>query len=172
MVGSNNGNKDMNKGNDADKAGTYSDGLIRLVEEQDKDGNVCYCIECATTGDLLYSSASKPQAYSFCEVIARAMTKALANFGSLNPMTITAMTAVKDIWCFTSKYGIDNYKSLISFLDDKDMKKETVENVADGWEQRSVELQAASIRWEKLFDGPLSNRAIYEYFARSRARHS
>jgi hypothetical protein len=88
--------------------------------------------------------------------------------------TILALRASIDfyIWCFTSKYGIDNYKSLISFLDDKDMKKETVENVADGWEQRSVELQAASIRWEKLFDGPLSNRAIYEYFARSRARHS
>jgi hypothetical protein len=60
----------------------------------------------------------------------------------------------------------------MSFLNDKDMKKETVENVADGWEQRSVELQAASIRWEKLVDGPLSNRAIYEYFIRPRARHS
>ena len=51
----------------ADKAGTYSDNLVRLVEEQDKDGNVCYCVECAQNNDLLYSSNSKPQAFSFAE---------------------------------------------------------------------------------------------------------
>jgi hypothetical protein len=67
MVDSNNGNKDMNKGGDTGKAGTYSDNLLRLVEEQDKDGNLSYCVECCKTGDLLYSSNSKPQAYSFAE---------------------------------------------------------------------------------------------------------
>jgi hypothetical protein len=63
MVDSNNANKP----NDAGKAGTYSDDLLRLVEEQDKDGNLSYCVECCKTGDLLYSSNSKPQAYSFAE---------------------------------------------------------------------------------------------------------
>jgi hypothetical protein len=47
--------------------GGYSDGLVKLVEETDKDGAISYCVECAKTGDLLYSSNSKPQAYSFCE---------------------------------------------------------------------------------------------------------
>jgi hypothetical protein len=60
-----------NNGNTAtaDKSGNggYSDGLLKLVEETDKDGAVSYCVECAKTGDLLYSSNSKPQAYSFCE---------------------------------------------------------------------------------------------------------
>jgi hypothetical protein len=45
----------------------YSDGLLRLVEETDKDGAISYCVECCKTGDLLYSSTSKPQAYSYCE---------------------------------------------------------------------------------------------------------
>jgi hypothetical protein len=59
--------KDANKGKAADKAGTYSDDILRLVEETDKDGNVSYCVECCKTGDLLYSSNSTPQAYSFAE---------------------------------------------------------------------------------------------------------
>lgn len=67
MVDSNNENKDTNKPNDISKAGTYSDDLLRLVEEQDKDGALSYCVECCKTGDLLYSSNSKPQAYSFAE---------------------------------------------------------------------------------------------------------
>jgi hypothetical protein len=67
MVDSNNVNKDTNKPNDINKAGTYSDDLLRLVEEQDKGGNLSYCVECCKTGDLLYSSNSKPQAYSFAE---------------------------------------------------------------------------------------------------------
>jgi hypothetical protein len=67
MVDSNNGNNAENKGKDGNKAGGYSDNLMKLVEEQDKDGNLCYCVECAQTGDLLYSSNSKPQAFSFAE---------------------------------------------------------------------------------------------------------
>jgi hypothetical protein len=51
---------------DIDKAGTYSDNLLRLVEETGKDG-VSYVVECCKTGDLLYSSHSKPQAFSFAE---------------------------------------------------------------------------------------------------------
>lgn len=57
---------DNNSAND-DKAGNYSDNLLRLVEETDKDGNISYCVECVKTGDLLYSSNSKPQAFSYCE---------------------------------------------------------------------------------------------------------
>jgi hypothetical protein len=67
MVDSDNSQNDTSKGTDAGKAGTYSDDLLRLVEEQDKDGNLSYCVECYKTGDLLYSSNSKPQAYSFAE---------------------------------------------------------------------------------------------------------
>jgi hypothetical protein len=67
MVDTNNANKDASNGHDIKKAGTYSDNLLRLVEEQDKDGNLSYCVECCKTGDLLYSSNSKPQAYSFAE---------------------------------------------------------------------------------------------------------
>jgi hypothetical protein len=67
MADSNNTNKDANKSNDVSKAGTYSDDLLRLVEETDKGGNVSYCVECCKTGDLLYSSNSKPQAFSFAE---------------------------------------------------------------------------------------------------------
>jgi hypothetical protein len=36
---------DNNNGNDGDKVGKLSDGLLRLVEETDKDGNICYCVE-------------------------------------------------------------------------------------------------------------------------------
>jgi hypothetical protein len=58
---------DSNNGSEGDKAGHYSDGLLRLVEETDKDGAICYCVECIKIGDLLYSSNSKPQAFSYCE---------------------------------------------------------------------------------------------------------
>jgi hypothetical protein len=67
MVDSNNDKSDTSKNKDAGKAGTYSDDPLRLVEEQDKDGNLSYCVECCKTGDLLYSSNSKPQAFSFAE---------------------------------------------------------------------------------------------------------
>jgi hypothetical protein len=67
MVDSNNNKDADNKGNDAGKAGTYSDNLVRIIEEQDKDGNLSYCVECCKSGDLLYSSNSKPQAFSFAE---------------------------------------------------------------------------------------------------------
>jgi hypothetical protein len=67
MVDSNNSNNAENKGSTVDKPGTYSDNLVKLIEETDKDGNICYCVECATTGDLLYSCNSKPQAFSFAE---------------------------------------------------------------------------------------------------------
>jgi hypothetical protein len=67
MVDSNNGKDDTNKGKLADKPGAYSDDILRLVEETDKDGALSYCVECCKTGDLLYSSNSKPQAYSYCE---------------------------------------------------------------------------------------------------------
>jgi hypothetical protein len=63
----NNGNADTNKAKDGDKAGGHSDDLLRLVEETDKDGGISYCVECSKSGDLLYSSNSKPQAYSYCE---------------------------------------------------------------------------------------------------------
>ena len=67
MADNNSANDDVNKGKGGDKAGTYSDDLLRLVEETDKDGGISYCVECVATGDLLYSSNSKPQAFSFCE---------------------------------------------------------------------------------------------------------
>jgi hypothetical protein len=67
MVDNNSGKDDTSKAKDSDKAGTFSDNLLRLVEEQDKDGNLSYCVECCKTGDLLYSSNSKPQAFSFAE---------------------------------------------------------------------------------------------------------
>jgi hypothetical protein len=67
MVDSNNGNDDTNKGKDADKVGKLSDGLLRLVEEDDGKGNVCYCVESVSNDELLYSSHSKPQAFSYCE---------------------------------------------------------------------------------------------------------
>jgi hypothetical protein len=76
------------------------------------------------------------------------------------------------IWCFTSKYGIDEYKSFVSLLNDGPMNKDTVEMLADGWERRSVELQAAAVRWERLIEGSLSNREIHEYFVIARARPS
>jgi hypothetical protein len=66
----NNGNADTTAtpgSQSGGRNGGYSDGLLKLVEETDKDGGISYCVECATTGDLLYSSNSKPQAYSFCE---------------------------------------------------------------------------------------------------------
>jgi hypothetical protein len=67
MADNNSANDDMNNGKDGDKNGGYSNGLLRLVEETDKNGGICYCVECVATGDLLYSSNSKPQAFSFCE---------------------------------------------------------------------------------------------------------
>ena len=56
-----------NKGNDADKVGKLSDGLLRLVEEDDGKGNICYCVETVDGNELVYSSVSKAQAFSFCE---------------------------------------------------------------------------------------------------------
>ena len=67
MVDSNNGNDDTSKGKDADKVGKLSDGLLRLVDETDKDGNICYCVETVAGDELVYSSISKAQAFSFCE---------------------------------------------------------------------------------------------------------
>jgi hypothetical protein len=58
---------DNNNGNDGDKVGKLSDGLLRLVEETDKDGNICYCVETVDGDELVYSSVSKAQAFSFCE---------------------------------------------------------------------------------------------------------
>jgi hypothetical protein len=84
--------------------------------------------------------------------------------------TIMALIASIDfhIWSFTSKNGIDDYKTFISLLKDKGrMKTETVDLLADGWEERSVQLQSAAVRWERLVEGQLSNNGIHEYFARS-----
>jgi hypothetical protein len=76
MVDSNSGNDDTSNGkarspnNDprnADKVGKLSDGLLRLVEEDDGKGNVCYCVETFDGDELVYSSISKAQAFSFCE---------------------------------------------------------------------------------------------------------
>jgi hypothetical protein len=67
MVDSDNGNDDTKKGKDGDRVGKLSDGLLRLVEEDDGRGNVCYCVELVATDELLYSSISKAQAFSFCE---------------------------------------------------------------------------------------------------------
>ena len=67
MADNNNGNNDPSKNNDADKVGKLSDGLLRLVEETDKDGNICYCVETVDGDELVYSSVSKAQAFSFCE---------------------------------------------------------------------------------------------------------
>jgi hypothetical protein len=63
----NKGNADGNNGKDADKVGKLSDGLLRLVEEDDGKGNVCYCVETVGDDKLVYSSVSKAQAFSFCE---------------------------------------------------------------------------------------------------------
>ena len=75
MVDNNNGNDGTSKNKDtrsgasasADQVGKLSDGLLRLVEETDKDGNICYCVETVDGDELLYSSVSKAQAFSFCE---------------------------------------------------------------------------------------------------------
>jgi hypothetical protein len=57
MVNSNNGNDDTSKGKDADKVGKLSDGLLRLVDETDKDGYICYCVE--TVAGMNWSIDSK-----------------------------------------------------------------------------------------------------------------
>ena len=74
MVDSNNSNADGNKGNtdgnkgkDNDTAGKLSDGLLRLVEEDDGKGNVSYSVETVSDDELVYSSISKAQAFSFVE---------------------------------------------------------------------------------------------------------
>jgi hypothetical protein len=75
MVDSNNGNASGNKGNNADgnkgngndPVGKLSDGLLRLVEEDDGKGNVSYSVETVNGDELVYSSISKAQAFSFCE---------------------------------------------------------------------------------------------------------
>ena len=67
MVDSNDGNNTDNNGKDVDKVGKLYDGLLRLVEEDDDKGNVCYCVESVSNDELLYSSHSKPQAFSYCE---------------------------------------------------------------------------------------------------------
>jgi hypothetical protein len=54
MVDNNSANDDTNNAKDGDKTCKYYDGLLRLIEEKDKDGGISHCVECATTGDLLY----------------------------------------------------------------------------------------------------------------------
>jgi hypothetical protein len=44
---------DNNSGNDRGGDRQYSDSLLKLVEETDKDGAISYLVECARTGDLL-----------------------------------------------------------------------------------------------------------------------
>jgi hypothetical protein len=62
-------NKDTRSGASASayKVGKLSDGLLRLVEEIDGKGNICYCVETVDDDSLVYSSLSKAQAFSFCE---------------------------------------------------------------------------------------------------------
>jgi hypothetical protein len=73
MVDSNNGKhtgNDASKNKDktnSDNVGKLSDGFLRLVEEDDGKGNICYCVESVSDDELLYSSISKAQAFSFCE---------------------------------------------------------------------------------------------------------
>ena len=67
MVDSNDGNNTHNNGKDVDKVGKLYDGLLRLVEEDDDKSNVFYCVEIVSNDELLYSSHSKPQAFSYCE---------------------------------------------------------------------------------------------------------
>jgi hypothetical protein len=75
MVDSNNGNDDKSKGKESDTnkgkahdaVGKLSDGLLRLVEEDDGKGNISYCVETVDGDELVYSSVSKAQAFSFCE---------------------------------------------------------------------------------------------------------
>jgi hypothetical protein len=61
------GNADGNRGKENNTVGKLSDGLLRLVEEGDGKGNVCYCVETVDDDILVYSSLSKAQALSFCE---------------------------------------------------------------------------------------------------------
>jgi hypothetical protein len=63
----NKGNGEANKGKANDNVGKLSDGLLRLVEEDDGKGNICYCVETVDGDELVYSSVSKAQAFSFCE---------------------------------------------------------------------------------------------------------
>lgn len=72
MADSNNGNDDGNKGKadgnkdkETDTVGRLSDGLLRLVEEDDGKGNVSYSVETVSDDELVYSSISKAQAFSF-----------------------------------------------------------------------------------------------------------
>jgi hypothetical protein len=67
MVDSNNRNDSGNKGKGNDPFGNLSDGLLRLVEEDDGKGNVSYSVETVNGDELVYSSISKAQAFSFCE---------------------------------------------------------------------------------------------------------
>jgi hypothetical protein len=67
MVDSNNRNDSGNKGKGNDPVGNLSDGLLRLVEEDDGKGNVSYSVETVNGDELVYSSISKAQAFSFCE---------------------------------------------------------------------------------------------------------
>jgi hypothetical protein len=74
MVDSNNGNDagnkgkaDGNKDKETDTVGALSDGLLRLVEEDDGKGNVSYSVETVSDDELVYSSVSKAQAFSFVE---------------------------------------------------------------------------------------------------------
>jgi hypothetical protein len=67
MVYSNDGNNTDNNGKDVDKVGKLYNGLLCLLEEDDEKGNVCYCVESVSNDELLYSSHSKPQAFSYCE---------------------------------------------------------------------------------------------------------
>ena len=54
MVDNNSANDDTNNAKDGDKTGKYYDGILRPVEEKDKDDGIIHCVECATTGGLLY----------------------------------------------------------------------------------------------------------------------
>jgi hypothetical protein len=102
VVDSNNGNDTGNKGNNADgnkgkendTVGKLSDGLLRLVEEDDGKGNVCYCVEAVSDNELVYSSVSKAQAFSFCEGIELQTAKELLSHASLKRMATTTTLTI------------------------------------------------------------------------------
>jgi hypothetical protein len=68
---SNRNENDPNKGKDKDKhadtAAKLSDDLLRLVEEDDGKVSVSYSVESVSDDELIYSSVSKAQAFSFVE---------------------------------------------------------------------------------------------------------
>jgi hypothetical protein len=95
MVDSNNGNDDTSKNKDADKVGKLSDGLLRLVEEDDGKGKSAIALNASQQMNCSIRHTPSRKPFPMSKAIAPAMLMTIVqSLASLRRMTIATREAM------------------------------------------------------------------------------